>query len=738
MLNATLWGGVRIGVESRGRRWPLLDRLFATAVIGFVLILLGMEALSLVGGIGVPGALGISGFALVVGLAFAWIERRGDGNRSQQRASGPTVVGVGSDASTALCATSADGPPAASSRFVGGLTLVVAAWAAAHYLLRGIALPVETVSDAPIYHLYFAIRWWKAGHLELAPTPFGELAATYFPANGDVWLCWLVVGSGGELPAKVGQWPFLLLGAASIYGLGRLVGAGWSAALFPAAIWMSVPAVLAFSPVANVDLIFTGFYLVAVYFLIRYWHERDPHALALMALACGVAIGTKAVGLVFAVPLVVTALAVGWRGGNPTRDVALVIAGLLLPCAYWFLRNLYWTGNPLYPLHTELFGRTVLEGWYDRAAMLVSGYHLSPTDWRAFLDRFTAVVDLRLAWLWPVALLGGLSFAGARSRPHAERRGVIALTVLAVVLMLVYWFVIPYNTQERFLLPALALGLAPLALLLQGRRWLQAAVLALLVWHLMTPLWQTQFRLNPSNRGAVLLPWDGGRLSGGVVVSGLALPLALGLAWAVLERTRRFRWIVCGFVVTAGGILAAWPAVRARGRTPELRFYPATYFAPNLLPAWLALEEARGPDGARVAYAGTNLPYYLFGRDLKNEVHYVNVNEHADWLLHDYHRSRRQAGDVELASDPWPAWYRDEPDYDAWLENLRDARIEYLFVARENQHGKRDVREGISEFPVERRWARDHPEVFEPVRLTFQSGAGDPSAELYRVKEAAP
>ena len=90
---------------------------------------------------------------------------------------------------------------------------------------------VKVVSDGPIYHLYFAARWWKAGRLILVAAPFGENAATYFPANGDLWFTWLMATWGGDTLAKVGQAPFLLLAGAAAYGCARLLGVGRSAAI---------------------------------------------------------------------------------------------------------------------------------------------------------------------------------------------------------------------------------------------------------------------------------------------------------------------------------------------------------------------------------------------------------------------------------------------------------------------------------------------------------------------------
>ena len=85
---------------------------------------------------------------------------------------------------------------------------------------------VKVVSDGPIYHLYFAARWWKAGRLFLVATPFGENAATYFPAVGDLWFTWLMVGWGGDRLARVGQVPFLSLAALAAFATGPTARGG--------------------------------------------------------------------------------------------------------------------------------------------------------------------------------------------------------------------------------------------------------------------------------------------------------------------------------------------------------------------------------------------------------------------------------------------------------------------------------------------------------------------------------
>src|SRR5262249_54130320 len=146
------------------------------------------------------------------------------------------------------------------------------------------------------------------------------------------------------------------------------------------------------------------------------------------------------------------------------------------------------------------------------------------------------------------------------------------------------------------------------------------------------------------------------------------------------------------------------------GDDSRFRFYPPF---PDFYFGWLNLEARSGPAGSRVAYAGTNLPYYLMGKGLRNEVRYVNIDRHRDWLLHDYHREALDHG-----RGPWPnsrpGWDRIRPDYSAWLANLDAEGIQLLVVTRVNRgEGEHNVADAEG-FPIERQWAESHPDRFQP------------------------
>ena len=282
---------------------------------------------------------------------------------------------------------------------------------------------VKVVSDGPIYHLYFAARWWKAGRLILVAAPFGENAATYFPANGDLWFTWLMATWGGDTLAKVGQAPFLLLAGAAAYGCARLLGAGRSASTIATCWFVSSTPLLLYSFEPNVDTIFVAGYLLAAYFFLRYARaDGGTPALVLGALAAGEALGTKPIGVVFVPPL-----------------LALVIAGLLLRRAPWRVKlaphrdrrdSSRWsraatgssampvlTGNPLYPLDVRVLGRTSGPAGTGPTRCGRAPTTCPSGDWRALADIVLAILDPRLAPLWLAAIAGAWAVGNPRTRP---------------------------------------------------------------------------------------------------------------------------------------------------------------------------------------------------------------------------------------------------------------------------------------------------------------------------------
>ena len=375
------------------RQARTLDRVLACSVLSFTWCLLGLEALGTAGLLAIAPLMMWMGLLFAAGLATRWLR---------------PVPPIDPAAATAKA------EPWCWETLIA---LAFVLWVSVELGIKSLLLPVKVVSDGPIYHLYFAVRWWKAGRLFLVATPFGENAATYFPANGDVWFTWLMVAWGGDRLARVGQAPFLLLAAITVFRIGRMLGSSRNSALLAVCWFITSAPLLAFSFEANVDTLFVAFYLIAVYyFLVDFREAAGTVALILGGLAAGIALGTKPVGVVFVPPLlalVIVAKAARTRSTRKTlAALFMILCCLLLTSGFWFGRNFLLTGNPLYPLHVELSGRTILSGWYGRDAMRFSIYFLPITEWRALIDMLVALVDPRLAPIWIAALAGAWAIGG--------------------------------------------------------------------------------------------------------------------------------------------------------------------------------------------------------------------------------------------------------------------------------------------------------------------------------------
>jgi hypothetical protein len=703
-----------------------LPRWLAAAVIFWSAITIGLELLGSVGAIGTYPILAWAALVAGAGVILWWMRRPGQADQPE-----------------------ADDAPAGWDAIVS-LALVLVA--SLMFAIPSLVAAVKVVSDGPIYHLYFAARWWKAGRLILVAAPFGENAAPYFPANGDLWFTWLMATWGGDTLAKVGQGPFLLLSGAAAYGCARLLGVGRSASTIASCWFVTSSPLLLFAFEPNVDMIFVAGYLLAVYFFLRYARaDGGMPALALGALAAGGSLGSKAIGVVFVPPLIALAIAGFLSQPAPWRVKGLRIAiAALLPMAtggYWFVRDAVLTGNPLYPLSVRVLGHTVWAGWYGPEAMKTSVYYIPVSEWKPLVDMMLAMLDPRLAPIWLAAILGAWAVGNARTRPV---RSWIALFAIGAVLNIaLYWIVIPYRTQHRFMLHAIGLAVVPLAATLDRSRWLRLAATALLALHLLTPqTWPIADRdaavpwdlspLIPNAIGALVVVFP--RIEPGYRPERWASPafrpflilVAILMVWAWQRtrdqwtRTASWAWpvLVSSLIVAFFG-LGYW-SVDPRNFDPMMRFYPSfrEYYV-----GWHVFDTYIGSRGTRVAYAGTNLPYYLLGPGLRNEVRYINIDRHRDWLMHDYHREAMARGQGTWP-DSRPGWDRIRPDERAWLDNLDAEGIQLLVLTQVNPAEGLLNKADAEGFPIERRWAESHPERFV---LLYGEQEHDPWFRLYRV-----
>lgn len=596
------------------------------------------------GALGIVGALSFRGYLLLLGplaagTVLVWRRRRSR------------------EASLPRAETDASRPVA--------ITLVLAAFVSFGALAAKLADGIPE-HDELTYHLFFPTQWLADQRMSLIDTPFGDAAPAYAPAAGALWYAWLMAPMAGPIPgdpsldslvhggigtiAKIGQFPFLLLLGAGLTVLARRLGAT-SLAYLPAALLPFMPLVLRQAASASVDLMMAGF-LIAALALIREYQATGSRVDACAAgLSLGLACSVKFVALAYA-PFVLIPAAFAWvERKRPSAAVAFLIAAIAAGSP-WYLRNLFLTGNPVFPADVSIFGRTIFPGAYTRQAMTESVFYVS--DPGAIGAVAIGTVGFWFAIVCGAAIIAAFFLAW---RSPAWR----SLAWIAPCVIIWHFAVVPYNTQVRFLIWVAALTLLPLSLWPEtrtGRRSL-AAVLALLIGvSLLGP--RVSFQIGP-----------------------------IRVASIGLLNLKALRTGSAGFVFPLNRISAA--DLEMEGYLRLLQTRPKT-----------------------VAYSGRNTPYFLAGSEGRTRVSYVNIDGQTDKHLHDYHQEAAASGRLDKTGTT-PEWARGRPDFDAWRNALRKGNVDYLFVESMADDNTRQLSPDADGFPIERAWARDHPNDFTVV-----------------------
>ena len=613
---------------------------------------------------------------------------------------------------------------------------------------------VKVVSDAPIYHLFFAAKWWVAGQIYWIPIPFGETAAPYFPANGDLWFMTLIGWTGNLALAKVGQVPFWFLAGWLVFELCQRLGASRTSSLVASALWMTITPLAVFTFEANVDTIFSAWFIASILFYVEYdlrqsAVELGPNSksnrliLIHSLLAAGLAWGTKAPGLVFIPPWIAFVSFNEFHRNQKLPQAKRLLEVIkiwlisIVPVLFWWLRNYAATGNPLYPLPVEIGGITLLEGWYGTDVMRLSPYYIPFSMWRAFVDQWLAVIDPRV---FPLGLVAIVWFAATCKRPESDqRRWVGRLILIGLLTIAIYWSLVPYRTQQRFFLHGLMAFMPVLAIGMDRFKWLKISALAVLLLHVLTPqCWplggvgrEPPWDLSPMVPNGIpsLVPIQeiviklirGDLNSLGLICFAFAMVILIVHIDQKRKPLFKAAVLICGM-----GLVMMITAERAMylkvGRGLKYPIFP------DYERAWLAFDAVSKKTPQAIAYSGTNLAIYLMGNQLQNSVEYVNCDLHKDWLLHDYHLA--QPKNDRRWPDPRPTWDRLAPDYEAWLENLKRRKIDLVVVARANpMEGRMNPHDSMG-FPIERTWMEQHPLEFAPV---YGIREGDPEMRIYKL-----
>ncbi len=209
--------------------------------------------------------------------------------------------------------------------------------------------------DALTHHL--ALPKLYIDHGGMYETP--DLTFSYYPMNLELlYLFSLKLGS--EFGCKALHMMFGILTALLVFRLVRSL-INTQAAMLAALFFITTPIVIKLSTSAYVDLGLTFFTTASFLFLFKWSQFRKTRFLVLAGVLAGAAAGAKYNGLI-----VIFLLTCFIPFLLPSKEkeklssvgvpIAIFLTCSILVVAPWFVRNIVWTGNPIFPLFQGVFG----------------------------------------------------------------------------------------------------------------------------------------------------------------------------------------------------------------------------------------------------------------------------------------------------------------------------------------------------------------------------------------------
>ncbi len=242
--------------------------------------------------------------------------------------------------------------PVAQPRWLRLVLLSALATCVAANIVGTLAPP--SFIDAIFYHLVIAQTYVRAGGIVELPS----IWQSYQPLGVEMFFT-LGLSLRSPVLAALTHTALGILAACATYLLGRRI-AGPVAGLLAAAIFYCTAMVAWESTSCFVELGITAFSTLGFYAVLRWTDDENPRWLVTAAFFMGVAGTCKLTALQFSVIASGLVAWLSWRHGRRPSVIAGRVAafigismGLCLP---WYVHSYLWTGNPVYPFGTRIFG----------------------------------------------------------------------------------------------------------------------------------------------------------------------------------------------------------------------------------------------------------------------------------------------------------------------------------------------------------------------------------------------
>ncbi len=546
--------------------------------------------------------------------------------------------------------------------------------------------------DCLNYHFVFPVEGIHHGNLQTPIIINDDPAPTYYPLNGSFWYFWLMIPFQSAFFANIGQIPFFIMTFFMIFAIARAYGLNRAYSLLPAILFILIPNVFKHYKLAYVDMMVAAYFVTSAYFLLRLSERYKRGEVIAFALSTGLLIGTKTIALPYSILLIIPFALVSLmhvkKGGLKLCVAACMIIFLL--SAFSYIRNWIQTGNPLYPLQISFFNKVFWKGVLDSVTYRA---HFTPKDYALSKLLFHEGLGAQtILFILPAALCAFPVWFMKRTVKRDWMKGY--LLALPILIFAVYRFIVPL-ANTRYLYPCLALGIVAAMVTLRMLTIPQRIVTIIATLCI--------FACIPELDKNIALVF-------GILLTAILFFIfsrKKNIGTIAIYSQKPSTWLAIGIVISAVIIVLnnAYSKLEFKRYGQSSRL---SGFWPEAIEGWDWLNQHT--TGNTIAYVGRPVPYPLYGTRFKNDVRYVSVNAQEPAKLHLYPKSWYSWGfdfESQHVNMMRENNYRGNADYTTWLENLRKAKADFLFIY--SLHQTLHII-----FPIEEEWASAHPDVFKP------------------------
>lgn len=555
--------------------------------------------------------------------------------------------------------------------------------------------------DSLNYHFTFPVEWLKHSNLNNPITIFDDPSPSYYPIGGGLFYLWLIFPFKSVFLADIGQLAFFILSFVAAYSISRKIDLSREFSFCAAILFCVIPNYFKQLQIAYVDVMVAALFLACLNCLFLLNREVSFKNMSVWSLAMGLFLGTKTIALPYAALLFLPFIYLAVKNINKIYLFIISIFIITAMGGFPYLRNFMETGNPLYPLNLNLFGKVVLKGVIDGSSYRA---HFKITDYRLAKLLFHEGLGLQtLIFVLPSTLLA-LPVAWIKIRKSLTFYMGYFLA-LPVLIYLVYRYAIPL-ANTRYLYPLLGVGVILGFYTAKNMKLPGKLINILSVLCFLSSMAELAKRQE-------------------LVVS-LILTVFLFLSFIFFRRHKLVISIRKPVLIPFIAILAVISLILLQNDyiKNEYRRYTKMVkysgFWPDATRAWEWLNKNTKDDN--IAYAGRPVPFPLYGTNFKNNVYYVSVNKTDPAKLHYFPDSRYTWNDdfLDLHKNlEAKGNYRADADCSVWLSNLVKRKTDYLFIY--SLHQTKDII-----FPMEDNWARENPGKFFPVFV-------NPTIHIYKI-----